>query len=177
MGFYVLNDNPYAYFELNDEELCIPIVKGNFITFNGHSLHRTVIDDGSVDLLGPFDVQRVKCVASSAMKVPFLVLFADEQGTVTGTNGRRRQLGNETDTRLISGQIFRGIKMDDNTNEIIEHKLAYNVTGLPYCSNCNMSIAFSNAQECKKETHDEAKVIPLLSDLTYSTPMMKGVLA
>jgi hypothetical protein len=32
-----------------------------------------------------------------------------------------------------------------------------------------MSIAFSSAQECTKETHDEAKIIPSLSDLTYST--------
>jgi hypothetical protein len=33
-----------------------------------------------------------------------------------------------------------------------------------------MSIAFSTAQECTKETHDEATtMIPLLSDLTYTT--------
>ncbi len=163
-GFYVLNDNPHAYFETNDDELCIPIMKGNFITFNGHRPHRTVIIDGSVDLLGPFDLHSLKCVAE--IKAAFTA-----SGSVHGRKDKRRQLGNETDTeRLISGQVFRGIKTDGNTDEIIQHKLAHNVTGLPHCSNCNMSIAFSNAQECTKETHDEATLfIPSQSDLTYST--------
>ncbi len=160
VGFYVLNDNPHAYFETNDGELCIPIVKGNFITFNGRRLHRTVIADGFVDLLGPFNLYSLKCVEG-------YYGAWQEGGEVTGTNGRRRQLGNETDTRLISGRVFRGIKYDDGGKS--EHGIVHNVTGLPHCSNCNMSIAFSNAQECTKETHDEAMIIPSLSDLTYST--------
>ncbi len=160
-GFYVLNDNPDAHFEMNDDELCIPVVKGTFVTFNGRTPHHTVITDGFVDLLGPFDLHSLKCVAFGATW--------QEIGDVTGTQSGGRQLGNETDTRLISGRVFRGVNTDGNTNEIIQHKLARNVTGLPPCSNCNMSIAFSSAQECTKKTHDEAKIIPSLSDLTYST--------
>ena len=161
-GFYVLNDNPHAYFEMNDDELCIPILKGNFITFKGHRPHRTVIDDGSVDLLGPFDLHSLKCVRPCYCST----------GVVTGTqdDGSGRQLGEETETvKTISGNVFRGTKYDDNMNEITEHYMTYNVTGLPRCSNCNMSLAFSNAQECTKETNDKAAMIPLLSNLTYST--------
>ena len=66
-GFYVLNDNPHAYFETDDDELCIPFVKGSFIAFNGRKPHRTVINDGSVDLLGPFDLPSLKCVVSGVL--------------------------------------------------------------------------------------------------------------
>ena len=66
-GFYVLNDNPHAYFETDDDELCIPFVRGSFIAFNGRKHHRTVINDGSVDLLGPFDLPTLKCVVSGVL--------------------------------------------------------------------------------------------------------------
>jgi hypothetical protein len=118
-----------------------------------------------VDLLGPFDMRdlhSLKCWFASTYQV-------SEKGQVEG-NQPRRQLGEGTATeKPISGQVFRDIKLDENMNEIIEHHMIHNVTGLPRCSNCNMSIAFSSAQECTKETHDEAKIIPSLSDLTYST--------
>jgi hypothetical protein len=110
VGFYVLNDNPHAYFETNEGKLCIPIVKGSFITFDGRRPHRTVIADGSVDLLGPFDLQSMKCVAATlAIKSTY-----EDHGEVKTVVGRR-QLGEETDPEMsISGSVFRGIKLDDN---------------------------------------------------------------
>ncbi len=139
-------------------------MKGIFITFDGRRPHRTVIADGSVDLLGPFDLRGLKCVADwSATNA------IQGRGDTTPVKDSTRQLGEESDTDMtISGQVLRSIKFDEN-NEIFEHGIAHNVTGLPTCSNCNMSIAFSNTQECTKETHDEATFITSLSDLTYTT--------
>ena len=163
-GFYVLSDNPHAYFETNHDELCIPIVKGDFITFNGRMPHRTVIANGFVDLLGPFDLHSLKDVAM------ILHNIISEKGDAKGMQDGERQLGEKTGTeKLISGQVFRVVDFDCDANEVKEHHIVYDVTGLGNCPNCKMSIAFSNAQECTKETHDEARMIPLLSDLTYTT--------
>lgn len=173
-GFYVLNDNPHAYFEMNDDELCIPIITGTFIIFNGRKPHRTVIADGSVDLLGPFDLRSLKCVAfTQGGDLPsFQWAFSSGIGSVTGTkdSGGGRQLDEETTDpeKPILGHAYRGLQLDDKSYEIIGHHVAYNVTGLPPCSNCNMSIAFSTSQECTKEAHDEATMIPHLNDFTYS---------
>jgi hypothetical protein len=66
VGFYVINDNPDAYFEVDGgDDWCIPIVGGTFVTFDGLRPHRTVISAGHVDLLGPFDMKSGKCVVSS----------------------------------------------------------------------------------------------------------------
>ena len=92
-----------------------------------------------------------------------------ESGSAEGTQKRRQLSEEEGMDKNVSGYVFRGTRVNGTTDEIIQHKIAHNVTGLPPCSNCNMSIAFSNAQECTKETHDEANMIPLLSDLTYTT--------
>ena len=65
VGFFVLNSNPDAYFETDDHELCIPMVEGTFVTFNGLRPHRTVINAGHVDLIGPFDMESGNGVVSS----------------------------------------------------------------------------------------------------------------
>ena len=179
VGFYILNDNPDAFFEFDDDELCVPIVKGNFITFNGHKLHHTVVSDGFVDLLGPFDLKGAKCVlpgyeepvdAVDAIPVHFPwenILL----GKVKGTK-KRRKLSEEgvSTEKIISGEALYNIFYEGVTNEITEHMLAHNITGLPRCtSNCNISVALSKSQECTKETYDGASMIPLLDDLTYTT--------
>ena len=164
VGFYILNDNPNAFFEFDDDELCVPIVKGNFITFNGHKLHHTVVADGFVDLLGPFDLKGAKCVGRIHH------IYATSAPTV-GVQQRRKL--NEEGVRAetaISGQAFYGFFFDGVTNEIFEQMLAHNITGLPRCTNnCNISIALSTSQECTTETYDGASFVPLLDDLTYTT--------
>lgn len=55
VGFYVMNHNPDAYFEI-DDDLCVPMVEGTFVSFDGLRPHRTVVNAGYVDLLGPFDI-------------------------------------------------------------------------------------------------------------------------
>ena len=157
----------------------VPIVKGNFITFNGQKPHRTVISDGSVDLLGPFELKMAKGVRApeSAGPEPVRSLFFLDltstplTGSVEGVQQRRElneEAGNE---KIISGQAYYGISYDKGvTNDITKHVLAYNITGLPRCTdNCNISVALSTSQKCTKETHDGASFVPLLDKLTYTT--------
>ena len=66
VGFFIMNSNPDAYFETDDDELCIPMVEGTFVTFNGLRPHRTVIKAGHVDLIGPFDMESGNGVAVSS---------------------------------------------------------------------------------------------------------------
>ena len=65
VGFFIMNSNPDAYFEMDDDSLCIPMVEGTFVTFNGLRPHRTVIKSGHVDLIGPFDMESGNGVVSS----------------------------------------------------------------------------------------------------------------
>lgn len=123
-GFYVLSDNPHAYFETNHDELCIPIVKGDFITFNGRMLHRTVIANGFVNLLGPFDLRSLKRVCVQR-KIAHGSTVSDK-GDAKDRQDVERQLGEETGTeKLISGQVFRVVDFDCGANEIKEHHIAY----------------------------------------------------
>ena len=175
VGFYILNDNPDAFFEFDDDELCIPIVKGNFVTFNAQKLHHTVITDGFVDLLGPFDLKGAECVIRGYIipddECPPTAHCINYFGQVEGVNQRRHLNEEEATEKIISGQAFYSISYDGGvTNEIHEHSLAHNITGLPRCTdNCNISVALSMSQECTKETYDDASFVPLLDYLTYTT--------
>ena len=171
VGFYILNDNPNAFFEFDDDELCIPIVKGNFITFNGQKRHHTVVSEGFVDLLGPFDLKNVKCVGAAVGAIPVQV-FNDVWAGEVGGATKERKLNEEGGTeKIISGQAFYDISYyGGETNEVTEHMLAHNITGLPRCTdNCNISVALSTSQECTEETYDGALIVPLLDYLTYTT--------
>ena len=55
VGFVALNTNEDAYFDHPDMK--VPIREGAFIRFNGSDPHRTIVNKGSVHLLGPFDLK------------------------------------------------------------------------------------------------------------------------
>lgn len=55
VGFVALNTNDDAYFDHPDRK--VPIREGAFIRFNGSDPHRTVVNKGYVQLLGPFDLK------------------------------------------------------------------------------------------------------------------------
>ena len=55
VGFIALNTNDDAYFDHPDMK--VPIREGAFIRFKGSDPHRTVVKQGSVHLLGPFDIK------------------------------------------------------------------------------------------------------------------------
>jgi hypothetical protein len=56
VAFVVLNTNPDAYFVHGD--VSVPIVEGSLVHFIGGILHNTIVNSGSVQLLGPFDAAR-----------------------------------------------------------------------------------------------------------------------
>ena len=49
ISFLILNDNPKAKFVYGENE--VPIKKGSLVTFDGNVQHRTIIDQGVVNLL------------------------------------------------------------------------------------------------------------------------------
>ncbi len=53
--FVVLNINPDAYFVHGDVQ--IPILEGSLVHFMGGIPHNTIVNSGSVQLLGPFDAK------------------------------------------------------------------------------------------------------------------------
>jgi hypothetical protein len=64
VAFVMLNDNPDAYF--NHGETSVPISKGTIIKFPGTIPHNTIVNSGSVKLLGPFDVDTFQGVGLAA---------------------------------------------------------------------------------------------------------------
>ena len=60
-----MNNNPDAYLNLDEEGMSIPIIKGSLVKFDGSKLHHTIINDGIVQLVGPFEGNRLSPVGTS----------------------------------------------------------------------------------------------------------------
>mmetsp|Transcript_4589 Transcript_4589/g.7109 ORF Transcript_4589/g.7109 Transcript_4589/m.7109 type:complete len:240 (-) Transcript_4589:675-1394(-) len=65
-AFYVQESTADAYFETDDDELCIPYVEGSAIYFNGGLPHQSIVKSGAVKLVGPFLLSTLESVGSSA---------------------------------------------------------------------------------------------------------------
>ena len=63
VGLFFQNTNPDAYFETDDGDLCIPIVEGTFVSFDGSMPHRSVVNSGSIDMIGPFDLSSTELIS------------------------------------------------------------------------------------------------------------------
>ena len=48
-----MEDNDDAHFTIGS--MSIPVVKGSLVRFNGARSHHTIINSGSVEMLGPFE--------------------------------------------------------------------------------------------------------------------------
>ena len=59
-----MNNNPDAYLNLDEEGMSIPIIKGSLVKFDGSKLHHTIINDGIVQLVGPFEGNRLSPVGT-----------------------------------------------------------------------------------------------------------------
>lgn len=57
-----METNPRAYFSWGD--LSVPVEQGNMVVFDGQVPHQTVIEQGSVHLLGPFDAETFRMVGA-----------------------------------------------------------------------------------------------------------------
>ena len=55
VGFVFLNTNPDAHF--NHGQSSVPVVEGRMVLFDGGIPHNTIVNAGSVKLLGPFEVK------------------------------------------------------------------------------------------------------------------------
>lgn len=60
VAFVSLSTNKDAYFDA--DSTCIPFVRGNLVSFPGHVAHHTVVNAGTVDLLGPFHLTTMQDV-------------------------------------------------------------------------------------------------------------------
>ena len=56
VGLFLSNTNEDAYFQTKDGDLCIPVVEGNFVSFDGRVPHRSVVMSGHIDVVGPFSI-------------------------------------------------------------------------------------------------------------------------
>mmetsp|Transcript_25286 Transcript_25286/g.50615 ORF Transcript_25286/g.50615 Transcript_25286/m.50615 type:complete len:236 (-) Transcript_25286:163-870(-) len=61
-AFYVQESTADAYFETDDDELCIPYVEGSAIYFNGGLPHQSIVKSGAVKLVGPFLLSTLESV-------------------------------------------------------------------------------------------------------------------
>ena len=52
-AFVFMEDNDDAHFTIGS--MSIPVVKGSLVRFNGALSHHTIINFGSVEMLGPFE--------------------------------------------------------------------------------------------------------------------------
>eukprot|EP00984_Skeletonema_dohrnii_P019361 scaffold9217_cov150-Skeletonema_dohrnii-CCMP3373.AAC.7 len=65
-AFYVQESTADAYFETDDDELCIPYVEGSAIYFNGGLPHQSIVKSGAVKLVGPFLMSTLESVGGPA---------------------------------------------------------------------------------------------------------------
>ena len=66
-AFYVQKSTADAYFETDDDEMCIPIVEGSALYFNGGLPHHTVLNSpGAIKLVGPFLLSTLESVGCCA---------------------------------------------------------------------------------------------------------------
>lgn len=172
VGFYVLKDNPGAYFEIGDDELCIPVVEGSFVTFNGRRPHRTVINTGSVDLLGPFEMFGGEGVQlASRYETGTVGNLGSAKDSVT----TRRELAGEDLGIVVAGTTDTNLaaNTDEEISAIQGHFLKINATGLPtLCDeDCSIHIALlvDDSQECTQEAHGNATKAILSNEIFYET--------
>lgn len=194
VGFYLLNDNPRAYFETKDDDLCIPIIKGSFITFNGRRPHHTVIMDGHVDMLGPFDVFSAKGVDGTEDTIVGSVVPLDDEGhdsessVVLNEGGHDSEDGarpvlEEEEEKLslvatttlaalhTEGRAYFGRTYQAASARNHGYVFAYDAVGLSPCESCKVKLGLATSDEafkCTKEAYDKAIMLRLSDQLTYT---------
>ena len=161
VGFFFRNTNNDAYFETKDGDLCIPIVEGNFVSFNGRLPHRTVVMSGHIDMVGPFSL------SSDVLLNVWLRSDAKADVVKMQSDGGRQLSAENSD---IEGSLVIG-DVTDKENYPGDNFLTLNATGLPSnCTDdCGIAIALASSRECTEDEHDSALKVLLPSDLFYST--------
>ena len=164
VGLFFGNTNKDAYFETKDGDVCIPVVEGNFVSFDGRVPHRSVVKSGHIDMVGPFSL-------SSDVLVDVWWYYTVTQGaTVEGLTAGRRQLSAEYNSSNIAGSLVMG-DITDREKYSADHFLKLKATGLPSdCTDdCGIAIALAYSRECTQDVHDSALKVLLPKALFYST--------
>jgi len=108
-AFYVQASTADAYFETDDDELCIPYVEGSAIYFNGGLPHQSIVKSGAVKLVGPFLLSTLESVGVSAKagKEPKRKLSEPEPASKTGEEPPTRKLsdGASESDKSLKGKL------------------------------------------------------------------------
>ena len=174
VGFFFSNTNEDAYFETKDGDLCIPIVEGNFVSFNGRVPHRTVVKSGHIDMVGPFSLSSNVLVDVGGVYYWYASYQPTLGAKMTPVKMRpaplERQLSTQNSSN-IEGSLVMGDITGSDKEEYGDHFLKLNATGLPSnCTNdCGIAIALANSRECTKDVYDSALKVLLPQGLFYST--------
>ena len=75
VAFVMLNSNEKAHFDHHGEEydrdgdggMCVPVVKGKVVHFDGSVPHNTIVNSGFVQLLGPFHASSMTSVGDDCL--------------------------------------------------------------------------------------------------------------
>ena len=184
VGMFFSNTNEDAYFETEDDDLCIPIVAETFVSFDGRVPHRTVVMSGHVDMVGPFSLSsdallNVAMIISTKPPVPAPAPtpapdgYISRYGAIVEGIARQPEALRELSTAKNSGNIQGKLVAGDNTDKEKypeDHFLKVNGAELPSdCTDCAMAIALANSRECTEDVHDGAQKVLLQPPLLYST--------
>ena len=172
VGLFFSNTNKDAYFETKDGDLCIPVVEGNFVSFDGRAPHRSVVKSGHIDMVGPFSLSSDGFVNIAMMTLLLqskVETMPPRQSFIDDGSLTRRQLSAENSSNIEGGLLMGDIT--DREEYPGDHFLKLNATGLPSnCTNdCGIAIALANSRECTKDVYDSAMKVLLPNELSYST--------
>ena len=169
VGLFFSNTNEDAYFETKDGDLCIPIVEGNFVSFDGRMPHRSVVNLGHIDMVGPFSLSSDGFVDIAMVLQGEAKLLGMHRGIQDLDNGKWRHLSAQNSSN-IEGSLLMG-DITDKEEYPGDHFLKLNATGLPSnCTDdCGIAIALANSRECTQDVYDSALKVLLPKALFYST--------
>ena len=175
VGLFFSNTNEDAYFETKDGDLCIPIVEGIFVSFDGRVPHRSVVMSGHIDMVGPFSLSNDVLVNVGGYTLGATAGFLLDsykplnEGRLEAMAHRNRQLSANNNSSNIEGSLVMGDMKD--SEEYGDHFLAFYAAGLPpNCTDdCAIAIALANSRECTEDVYDSALKVLLSKELSYST--------
>ena len=72
-AFVFMEDNDDAHFTIGS--MSIPVVKGSLVRFNGARSHHTIINSGSVEMLGPFEGGWLSAVGRPLLRVSVIIIY------------------------------------------------------------------------------------------------------
>ena len=111
-AFVFMEDNDDAHFTIGS--MSIPVVKGSLVRFNGAHSHHTIINSGSVEMLGPFEGGWLSAVGWAATpdfetESPTDVLSStsSKSGKASSSNGTSSPTATKS-SKSKAAKLFKG---------------------------------------------------------------------